>query len=362
MRISRRYLYLTLFVILAVAAWTFFWFRIAGEVRTRTDAWIAEQAAQGVEVTYGDMQVNGYPYRIEVTIADLAAEGLPRGGAFTVPEVTVLSLPWNPRLIVGSLAGETRFRWTDERGAAQSGTYAATSTGFSIAFEDGQAARFALSGDAPIVTATTLQGPLSAKVFEVHARRLAGGATPEGEGAAGDTAPTAPLLGEVAVDGTDVHLPANVRSPLGPLVEKIGYTVGLTGHIPTGRIPAPGPGRRIEDMAAEWARDGGTIELSRAETRWGPLNLTLTGSFSIDALNRPIGAISGRIGGLEPLIDGAVAEGRLRENQARGIKQALNALGFIAKDKEGRVPVSVTVQDGRVSVGPVPVGEVKPLF
>lgn len=357
MRISRRYLYLSLFVILAIAGWTVFWFRIAGEVRLRTDAWIAEQATQGVKVTYGDMQVNGYPYRIEVTITDLAAEGLPQGGAFTVPEVTVLSLPWNPTLIVGSLAGETRFRWTDEKGAAQSGTYAAHSTGFSIGFADGQAARFALSGDTPVVTATTLQGPLSAKVFEVHARRLAGGAAPAGEGPEDGVAPTAPLLGEVAIDGTEVRLPATVESPLGPLVEKLGYTVGLTGQ-----IPAPAPGRRIEDMVAEWAKGGGTIELSRAETRWGPLNLTLTGSFSIDALNRPIGAISGRIGGLEPLIDGAVAEGRLREAQARGIKQALNAIGFIAKDKEGRVPVSVTVQDGRVSVGPVPVGEVKPLF
>ncbi|MDD3446210.1 MAG: DUF2125 domain-containing protein [Zavarzinia sp.] len=359
MRRSRRYLYLTLFVIAAVGAWSTFWFYLAGQVRTRTDEWIARQAAQGVEVAYTDLAVNGYPYRIEVTVSNLTASGprLPGKGALAVPKLTVLSLPWNPRLVVGSIEGEVLFRWTDPKGIEQRATYTAESTGFSLGLEDGQAARFAFSGSATVLRATTLPGPVSAKVFEVHARRFAGGPAPEGEPAGGGASPTAPLLGEIAIDAEAVQLPPGIETPLGPTIESAGYTIGLTGQIPP---LAQGQDPRL--LVDEWARNGGTVELSRAETKWGPLDLTLTGSFSVDGQRRPIGAIAGRVGGLDPLVDAAVARGDMTEGQAAGVKRALNTIGFIARDAQGRVPVSVTIQDGKVKVGPVPVGEVRPLF
>ncbi|TDP48919.1 DUF2125 domain-containing protein [Zavarzinia compransoris] len=355
MRSSRRYLYLGLFVLLAVGAWTGFWFYLAGKVRDGIDAWVAQQEAQGIQVAYTDLSISGYPYRIEVVAQDITVAGpnLPGKGALAVPRLTVLSLPWNPRLVVAGIEGEVLFRWTDPKGAEQRATYKAASTGISVGFADGKPDRFAFSGDRPVVTATTLAAPVTAKVFEIHARRLDGGAAP----AAGGAAPTAPLLGELAIDGEAIRLPPDARNPLGPEIDRLALTVGLAGP-----LPPVAPGQNLRTIVDAWARGGGTVELTRGEVKWGSLNLTLTGSFAVDREMRPMGAISGRIGGLEPLIDAAVAEGRLNDGQARSIKQALGAIGFIARDQEGRVPVSATLQDGRIMVGPVPVGELQPIF
>lgn len=352
---SRRYLYLGLVVLLAIGGWTGFWFFLAGKVRDGVDNWVAQQAAQGIEVAYTGLEVGGYPYRIEVTVENLTASGphLPGRGALAVPKLTVLSLPWNPNLLVARLDGEVLFRWTDPKGIEQRATYNAASTGISVGLAGGRLDRFAFSGDQPVLVSSAMAGPLSAKTFEVHGRRLEGGTAP----ASGGTAPTAPLLGELAIDGEAVTLPPDPRNPLGQQVEKLALTLGLAGP-----LPAIAPGMAPRAILDAWAQGGGTLEMTRCDLKWGSLNLTLTGSFSVDREMRPLGAVSGRIGGLDPLIDAGVAEGRINEGQARNVKQALNAIGFIARDQEGRVPVSVTLQDGRVLVGPVPVGETRPLF
>lgn len=352
---SRRYLYLTLFVLVAIGAWTAYWFFLAGQVRERTQAFIDQQTAAGFEVAYTDFSVGGYPYRIEATVDNLtvSAPRQPGKPAFAVPRLVVLGLPWNPNLVVARIEGEVVTRWTDARNGDQRAAYRAESTGISIGLDAGRPQRFALSMDRPHLESSLLAGPVSAKVFEIHARLLDGGPAPSRDG----VAPTAPLSAELAFDGEAVVLPPLPDGALGNEIASFGYTFGLAGPPPR-YLPGTAP----RDMIAAWAEAGGTIELTRGETRWGPLNSSVTGSFSVDDQMRPLGALSGRIGGLEPLIDGAVAQGRMTPAQAQNIKKALNAIGFITRDAEGRVPFSLTFQDGRVSMGPVQLGELRPLF
>ena len=352
---SRRYLYLTLFVLVAIGAWTAYWFFLAGQVRERTQAFIDQQTAAGFEVAYTDFSVGGYPYRIEATVDNLtvSAPRQPGKPAFAVPRLVVLGLPWNPNLVVARIEGEVVTRWTDARNGDQRAIYRAESTGISIGLDAGRPQRFALSMDRPHLESSLLAGPVSAKVFEIHARLLDGGPAPSRDG----VAPTAPLSAELAFDGEAVVLPPLPDGALGNEIASFGYTFGLAGPPPR-YLPGTAP----RDMIAAWAEAGGTIELTRGETRWGALNSSVTGSFSVDDQMRPLGALSGRIGGLEPLIDGAVTQGRMTPAQAQNIKKALNAIGFITRDAEGRVPFSLTFQDGRVSMGPVQLGELRPLF
>ncbi|WP_158596131.1 DUF2125 domain-containing protein [Oleomonas cavernae] len=353
-----RYVYLILFVLVAIGAWTGWWFYLAGEVRTRTNDWITAQAAQGVEVAYTDFQVGGYPYRIEIEIDNLtvSAPRQPGRPAAAVPHVTVLGLPWNPNLVIASITGPSEFRWTDAKGVEQRATATAASAGLSVGLERGQPQRLALSLADFRLVSTTAPEPITAKVFEIHARRQAGGAAPAADGGSGQS-PTAPLAVEVAIDGENIHMAATPDQPLGPDIERLALTLGLAGPLP--RLV---PGTAPRELVAAWAQAGGTLEITRAETKWASLDLTMTGSFSVDSQMRPIGATSGRIGGLEPLIDGAVARGRISDGQASSIKQALNAIGFIARDAQGRVPVAINIQDGRIMFGPVPVGQVGPIF
>lgn len=355
---SRRYLYLTLFVIVAIGVWTAYWFTLASQVRERARAFIDQQTAGGVEIAFTNFDVGGYPYRIEATVDNLTISMPRQPGkpAFAVPRLVVLGLPWNPNLVVARIEGDAVTRWTDARNEEQRATYRAESTGLSVGLEGGQPKRFALSMDRPRLESSLLAGPVSAKVFEIHARLLDGGPVPASDGAAGNT-PTAPLSMELALDGEAVVLPPLPDAVLGNEITSFGYTVGLAGPLPR-YLPGTAP----RDMIGAWAQAGGTIELTRAETRWGSLNSTMTGSFSVDGEMRLLGAMSGRVGGLEPLIDGAVAQGRMNPGQAQSIKKALNAIGFITRDAEGRVPFALTFQDGKVSMGPVQVGELRPLF
>lgn len=351
----KRYVYLVLFVLVAIGAWTAWWFYLAGQVRDRTSDWIAQQAAQGVEIAYTDFDIGGYPYRLEVQIENLTMSGprLPGRPAAAIPHVTVLGLPWNPNLVMASLTGPGEFRWTDPRGVEQRATANATSAAISVGLERGQPQRLAVSFADLRVEATTAPEPVTARLFEIHARRLNGGEAP----ASGEQSPTAPLAAELAIDGENMRIVTGGDQPLGPDIERLGLTLGLAGP-----LPQTVPGRGQREMIAAWAQAGGTLEISRADAKWGSLDLTTKGSFTVDDQLRPLGSISGRIGGLEPLIDAAVARGQMNAGQADSVKQALNALGFIARDAQGRIPVSVTIQDGKVMVGPVPVGQVGPLM
>lgn len=353
---SRRYLYLSLFVLVAIGAWTAYWFFLAGQVRTQTEAFVARQAEEGVTIAYTSFDIGGFPYRIEATIDNLtvAAPRQPGKPAIAVPKLVVLGLPWNPNLVVARAEGEMVARWYDARGTEQRAALNAASTGLSVGLSGGQPQRLAISFDRPRIESTALAGPISAKLFEIHSRRLEGGPVPAREGASG-TSPTAPVSAELALDGEELVLPAAPDAALGATIQSFGYTLGLAGPLPT-------PGGDPRDMAMAWAQGGGTLELSRGETRWGALNVTMTGSFSLDGEARPIGALSGRIGGLDKLIDAAVESGRMAPGQGASVKKALGALGFISRDAEGRVPFALSLQDGKVLLGPVPVGDVRPLF
>ncbi len=353
MSVSRRYVLLFGLFLLALAAWTAWWFYLAGQVKERTLAWVAEQRASGTEISYQDFTVSGYPYRIEVDLDKLAlaVPQAPEAPEVAIPHLKVLGLPWNPRLVLADVVGPVTLAWTDPDSRRQTALYDAKSTTISIGLEAGRLARLSASAQYPRLSAATLGGLLSAKLFEIHARDL-GGATalPPAEGGS----PTAPLAGQVAVDGDTIALPGTLESPMGAQIASLGLTLGLTGPLTAAADPRA--------ILAAWRDAGGTLEIERGDLRWGSLDLSLTGTLALDKAFRPQGALSGRVGGLDPVLAAAVSQGRLAADQAESIRSALGALSFLTRDEAGRVPFGITLQDGRVLVGPVAVGRVAPIL
>lgn len=356
MSVSRRYFLLFGLVGLALVAWTAWWLYLAGQVKSRAAAWLDDQRSRGTEISHQGFAVSGYPYRIEVDL-DRLALAVPQAAeapAVAIPHLKVLGLPWNPNLVIADVTGPVTFAWTDPQGRRQSARYDAKSTAVSIGLEDGRPVRLAASAHYPRLSSALLGGLLSAKLFEVHARDLTPEGTAGGAAAAPGGSPTAPLTGEIALDGTEVALPSKTESPLGREIASLGLTLGLTGPWPQGAEP--------RGALASWRDAGGTLELRRGDLRWGSLDLSLTGALALDKAFRPEGAVSGRVGGLDPLLDAAVAQGRLTADQAASIRNALGALSFLSRDEAGRVPVGITLQGGKLLVGPVAVGRVEPLF
>ena len=57
-------------LLLAVAAWTVFWFWARGEAATRMDAAAASLRTAGYEISWKDRGVGGYPFRLNMTLTE----------------------------------------------------------------------------------------------------------------------------------------------------------------------------------------------------------------------------------------------------------------------------------------------------
>src|SRR6185312_14842416 len=98
---------------------------------------------------------------------------------------------------------------------------------------------------------------------------------------------------------------------------------------------------------------GGAFDVKDFSLDWPPLSVAGNGTVALDEHLQPEGAFSTRIGGYSEAIDALVAQNDL---DARGGALAKGVLGLLSKNSTngGReIQVSVTVQDQRLSVGPL---------
>jgi hypothetical protein len=155
----------------------------------------------------------------------------------------------------------------------------------------------------------------------------------------GAGAPAAELW--IAVD--QLTLPEALNPPLGDTVEFAFLDLALYGRIP------PGPLKLSLD---EWRRAGGTVEIRRAEAKWGPLGTEGEGTLALDSRLQPMGAFTARLSGYGPALDNLVEAEWVRPTEAAAAKVVLNIIAKPGADGVSEVKVPLTVQDGLVSVGP----------
>jgi hypothetical protein len=149
-------------------------------------------------------------------------------------------------------------------------------------------------------------------------------------------------------------LPDGAGGPLGREVDVVQADATLTG---------PVPARLDSASLAAWRDAGGTVEAHALAIRWGPLEIDAEGTLALDSAMRPLAALTARIRGFAALIDILETERAMGENAAEAVRVAL---ALIAETPPGEtrpvLEVPVTIQDGWLSVGPVPVVEVGPVF
>ena len=96
-----------------------------------------------------------------------------------------------------------------------------------------------------------------------------------------------------------------------------------------------------------------------ADIAWGPLVLHAEGGAKLDALMRPEGEFGTRISGLSEVLNTLVERGQIKPAQAGVLSFALLSLG----GGNGRqVALPITMKNGLLSAGPVPIAPLKPVF
>lgn len=333
--------------LVAIIGYAAFWFTVAGTVDKQIKAWIDRQRAQGIEITTGDQQTSGFPFRITVQIATPAAHW--PGGRWSGPGLTLSGVPWDWRRINWQAPGDHRIEWTGRDGAARSAKLRAQHLeGW------GEAG----AGNLPRVEAWLTDGELTVPDGSITARGLLLQVSPPTASDDRDAAGTdatglapGPRL-PISLDAKGVVLPPTYATALGREIDRLALEMSLNGPLTAGPWPQP---------ALRWRDAGGILQISQLGVSHGPLNLTGDGTMAIDGAGQPEGAFTARVTGFAETIEALREQGIVDARSAGAVQIVLGLFAKGPADGPRVLNVPLTLQDRTVSLGPVKLFRLKPV-
>lgn len=316
-------------LLLLVLGWSGFWWLASSRVQQVIDEVIAREAAAGRQWTCPNRSVGGFPFRFEVTCREPTfTQAAGAGGS--LGQARFVAQAYQPNHVIGEFAGPLRVR---EAGGSSAEINWTTARG-SLRTSSGKLARFDLEIDAPTFTVTPVAGLAtqgSARRFEIHARGILENAPP-------GRYDISARLQKLAYAPLDDVL-AN-REPLDLLIDTT--VLNLTTIL---------PGDRIGTLEA-WRGNNGVFKLENLSILKGPLKFDARGDLSLDDGRRPAGRIDVNLVGA----DAVMRRFNLMPRGAAG-----NVLGAIFGGN-GAIKLPLTLQNGRASLGPIPLGPVPALY
>lgn len=324
---NRLFPLLALTLIAAVGVgYTLYWFHVAGNLRKGIGAFADMRRAQGWEMSYGTLDVGGFPLRVTVTASEPMVKR-PDGWSWRGAPLTATLAVYHPT--------QARIAAPGRHEVTAAGMPPATLT---AAAADGLV-EFDLAGHVvggtlamTGIDATTGGAPVRLDGVQASGRILD----------IADPDYTTPTF-EFALDAQGIDLPPAPELVLGRKLAALALHGRVMGVI------APGP---LPEALAEWRDDGGTIELDRIAVMWEPLRLEATGTMALDAQLQPEAALSGTIKGFDETLDAMAGSGVIHPREAAIAKLVL---GLMAQPKDGTktLTVPLTVQEGQLYAGPV---------
>jgi hypothetical protein len=306
----------TIFAALAVTTlllggYTLWWFRLAQAAEDGVRRWAAGRAAQGWTVTTGPMTVSGFPFALRLTLPQPAAvDSL--GNGWRGPPLTATLSPLNPTH--AHLEAPGAHRLTAFGGAAVTVTVAQASADLA----QGQ-------GTAVLTHAETAGAVLDR--LEIRFQRLGGASA------------------SLTVDAAGLHLPSAANPLLGPDIPAAHLDARLLGEVPNGPLPT---------ALAGWRDQGGTLEVDALTFSWPPLWFSGKATFALDAEMQPLLAGTATARGLPQTMERLGDAGLVNPRDAMFAKLALAMVSRPGADGKPEVTVPVTIQNRRLSLGPVP--------
>jgi len=149
-------------------------------------------------------------------------------------------------------------------------------------------------------------------------------------------------------------LPPDAETPFGRRIERLEVRGRLEGD-----PPAAGDARALQ----AWRAAGGGVDIDHLRVVWPPLTMSGDGRLTLDSELRPQGQLDMAVQGLETAMERLAEAGVLDAETASYVKLAVVALGRRdSADGQTTVQVPVTLRDGRLYLGPVPVLKLSPVL
>ena len=326
-----------LLILAGIAAYAVLWWRLADHAEDAAREMFDRLATRGIDAEAADISVGGFPYRIALSLSDLELRvpGAVPPLSMTASRAMLFTHPWTPDHYVAgtsTLSGrlgawvlsmpQARASWLRDRDDSR---------------VDVDIPNLALG------TSDLDETPLVAERTQVHIRIPV---------AAVDEA-TGLLLPERA----DLALKFN-RIDLADAAA--GAPAGL---IALAELRAEVHGRLAFPLTraglAAWRDEGGTLEIAALRIDWGPVRITGSGSLALDDAFRPLGALGLHVERPQPLIAYLAARGLIDRGAAEGARGLVRAL--MAKGGDEPVELSLSLQDGQLFLGVLPLARLGPV-
>jgi hypothetical protein len=306
------------------------WYLASRELRSGIAGWTERQRANGLLFTHGEIEIGGFPFRLEVTIPDPALADAAGGRRWDGPPIHAAAPFWRAHLLRFEAPGRHRYRFTGADGLAHEIVLDMLAASGAIAVEEDRIRTLDLDAQNLRITGTA--------PGEVMVGNLKAGLRLDREQAAdlktesGSLALSARSIAFAGAQGS--------AAPADP-IQSLELQLALTGPLPWEEAPAG---------LDRWRQAGGTLELRRLALAWSALSLEGDGTMALDERMRPEGAFTFRLDGLEPMLQKLTAEGALMPEESQLIQRMAGDLATPDAAAPGRLLIAVTAQGGRLTV------------
>jgi hypothetical protein len=363
-------LILLVLIVVAAGLWAGGWYFAAGKVEETMDGWKAREAKSGRVYSCASQSVSGFPFRIEVNCDNAAAELKSNQPplALKAQGIVVSAQIWQPTVLVSEFTGPLSVGESGQpANFVANWRRAQTSvTGLPTSPE-----RIAIALDDPTLDRATWNGServLQAEHMDLNGRMLEGSAqsNPVIEVTLALKSAAAPGLHPAAAIPLDADVVAVLR--------------GLKDF-----APKPWPARFRELQAAN-----GRIQVTKARVQQGETIAIANGELGLSPSGRLNGELRVTVANLDKLLPRLGLDQMLAPqaapnqlNNAFGaLDRLMPGLGNVARRNAGPAIVAgvammgqptelegqkattlpLRFNDGAVSLGPLPLGQVAPLF
>ena len=354
-------------VLVLGAVWTGVWFFAAGEAEKRMNAWREQQASAGRKFDCATQSVGGYPFRIEVRCAGATVELQDTRPpiAIKLKEILAVAQVWDPKLLIAEFTGPLT--------VAEPGQQPHVVASWSLAQASVRGTPATPERASIVVDGLKLEGATAGQVLfdsrraEFHARMQYGSwpHNPAIDLAVKLAAAAAPTVHPMMAQPLDADIMAVLH--------------GMRDFV----------GKPLPARLREWQQAGGKLEIQSARLAQAESLAHANGTVALTQGGRLDGALQLTVAGIERFLPAIGGEQGSSLNLSR-VAPALNAIdrvvpglaqrvppqkqqtlqaGLLAllgqpAELEGKRAISVPVRfnDGAARFGPIPLGQVPPVF
>ncbi len=332
-------------VLILIAAYSLFWFQVASRVEDDTLAWIekTKNNTTGLKVFVGDLTISGFPYRIVVEASSLNAS-FPKDSygeraiSMTVPEIAAVYQPWNPSHIIvvtdyfdatiGEINDpEININFDKVKSSIILDAETMKMDNLSIVAEKINWQNVNVSGD---------QAGSAMEMAELHLRNSQPGIETQ-------SSYDLPVQKAIFFKAKNSEIAELETGLFGKYADEIIIETILHAN-------------RQPDFTklslSTWRDEGGTLSIKSFEYGTTDAHISFSGDITLDENLKPLGAFDAKVSGIENMF-GALSR---NENIPQTTRLLLQGQAQSATSSE-EVPLSVSMQNGMMYIGPIPILE-----